>query len=59
MRRVPTATGRIPGVVSVSALLPPVYLVTTMDREFFGVIAVTAGVPRRTSRGPPATAGKG
>jgi len=35
---------RIPGVVSVSPLLHPGYVVSTMDRESFGVVAVTAGV---------------
>lgn len=34
----------IPGVVSVAPLLPPGYVVNTMDRESFGVVAVTAGV---------------
>ena len=34
----------IPGVVSVSPLLHPGFLVNTMDRECFGVVAVTAGV---------------
>lgn len=34
----------IPGVVSVAPLLQPGYVVNTMDRESFGVVAVTAGV---------------
>ncbi|HEV2888490.1 MAG TPA: ATP-grasp domain-containing protein [Jatrophihabitans sp.] len=34
----------IPGVVSVSSLLHPGDVVNTMDRESFGVVAVTAGV---------------
>ncbi len=35
---------KISGVVSVSALLQPGHVVNSMDRESFGVVAVTAGV---------------
>jgi biotin carboxylase len=35
---------QIPGVVAVSPLLHPGFVVNTMDRESFGVVAVTAGV---------------
>jgi biotin carboxylase len=34
----------IPGVVAVSALLHPGHVVSTMDRECFGVVALTSGV---------------